>query len=107
MFNLPDDKAVAVQVFYVDAHNHPAVVDGAVTWSSSDETIATVTVDPADSTKARVAAGAGLGQVQITAKADADLGAGIRELLTMLDVTVVAGEAVSGVIQPTSDPVPA
>ena len=38
------------------------------------------------------------GTAQITATADADLGEGVRELITLLDVNVVAGEAVAGTI---------
>lgn len=106
MFTLPDDKKVAVKVSYVDAHNHPAKVDGEVTWLSSDDSIATVTVDPADSSKASIAAADELGQVQITAHADADLGTGLREIITTLDVEVVAGEAVRGTIQPVGEPTP-
>jgi hypothetical protein len=106
MFTLPDDKKVAVKVSYADARGKPAKVDGAVMWSSSDDTIATVVVDPADSTKATVSAADNLGQAQITAKADADLGAGTRELLTLLDVEVVGGEAVKGTIEPVGAPVP-
>lgn len=110
MFTLPDDKKVTVKVAYVDAQGHPAKVDGPVTWSSSDNAIATVTVDAADSSKATVApssaAGSVLGQAQITAEADADLGAGTRTLITTFDVEVVAGAAVKGTIQPVGDPVP-
>ena len=47
-----------------------------------------------------------LGQVQITATADADLGEGTRELVTLMDVTIVAGEAVAGVIQPLGEATP-
>lgn len=106
MFTLPDDKKVVVQVAYVDAKGHPAKVDGVVTWSSSDDTVVAVDVDAADSTKATVRPTDALGQVQVTAKADADLGAGVREIITTLDVEVVAGDAVKGVIQPVGDPVP-
>jgi hypothetical protein len=38
--------------------------------------------------------------VQITATADADLGAGVRNLVTVCDITIVAGEAVAGTIAP-------
>lgn len=105
MFTLPDDKKVTVKVSYVDAHGHPAKVDGNVTWSSSDENVALVT--PAtDSSQADITPNTNLGQVQITAKADADLGTGVREIITTLDVEVVAGDAVRGVIAPVGDPVP-
>ena len=95
-----------MEVAYVDADNNPATVDGAVTWASSNEAIATVvSIGP---TAAMIAAtrGGSLGTAQITATADADLGSGTRELLTTFDVTVVAGEAVSGTISPTGAPTP-
>lgn len=107
MFTLPDDKKVDVKVSYVDARGHPAKVDGPVMWSSSDENVATVTPNGDQATIVPASAtGAVLGQVQITAKADADLGAGTRELITTLDVEVVAGDAVMGTIQPVGAPVP-
>jgi hypothetical protein len=40
------------------------------------------------------------------ATADADLGDGVRELNTLLDVTLVAGEAVTGTINVVGDPQP-
>jgi len=102
-YTLPADKQVHVQVAYVDASGNPAEVDGAVEWASSDSTIVTVIVDTSDSTMALVRAGGKLGQVQITATADADLGDGVRELITTMDVEVVAGEAVAGTITPVGE----
>jgi Big-like domain-containing protein len=97
-----------VQVSYIDAGGNPAEVDGEVSWSSSDDTIATVTVDSADSAKALVRAVGAIGQVQISATADADLGEGTREIITPMDVEVVAGEAVAGTITPVggAEPIP-
>src|SRR5262245_36004866 len=77
-YTLPADKQVQVQVKYVDRNGNPAVVDGEVTWSSSDANIADVTADAADTTKATVAPGLATGQAQIVATADADLGEGVR-----------------------------
>ena len=54
MYTLPVDKLVNMKVSYVDAGGNPATVDGAVLWTSSDDDIATVTVDPGDSTMCRV-----------------------------------------------------
>src|SRR5262245_35247993 len=99
-YNLQDDKKVDVQVSYVDSKGNPAKVDGDVAWTSSDDSIVTVTVDPTDSSKASIAAAGPLGQAQVTSVADADLGDGIRNIMTLFDVEVVAGEAVSGTIAP-------
>jgi hypothetical protein len=97
---LPDDKQVDLQISYVDAKGHPAAVDGDVVWSSSDDTICSVTVAPTDSTKARLLSGVNLGNAQISATADADLGAGVSQIITPFDVSVVAGSAVAGTITP-------
>jgi hypothetical protein len=104
MYTLPVAMQIEMQVSYVDAGGNAAAVDGEVDWASSNEAIATVAVDADDSTKVIVAAGGTLGQVQITATADADLGAGVRSLITVADIEVVAGEAVAGTISPVGTP---
>lgn len=102
-FTVPDDAPVKVKVTWVDAHNHPAQVDGDTTWSSGDEEIATVTVDPTDSTIATVAAGSGaLGTVEIKATADADRGSGVEQIFCTGNATVVAGQAVGGTMAPVA-----
>lgn len=105
-YTLPDDRTIFVQVAYVDARGHPATVDGDVAWASSDTMIANVGVKQGDSTSAQIIPGANLGQAQITATADADLGAGVTSVICTLDVTVVAGSAVAGVITPQGEPQP-
>lgn len=106
-YTLPVDKAIGVRVSYVDAKGNPATIDGDVTWGTSDSTIATVQADPdpGQSQKAVVSPVGKIGQVQITATADADLGSGTRELITTMDVTIVAGEAVAGTIEPVGEPI--
>jgi hypothetical protein len=47
-----------------------------------------------------------VGQAQVTATCDADLGDGVRELITLCDIEVVGGEAVAGTIQPVGEPDP-
>ena len=106
MFTLPVDDAVKMQVTYVDAEGNPAKVDGPITWASSDETLAEVEVDSVDSSIVTVTPVGPTGQVQITATADADLGDGVRELITVCDISLVAGEAVAGTIQPVGAPFP-
>ena len=106
MFTLPVDDAVQMQVTYVDAEGNPAKVDGPITWASSDETLAEVEVDSVDSSIVTVTPVGPTGQVQITATADADLGDGVRELITVCDISLVAGEAVAGTIQPVGAPFP-
>lgn len=111
MYTLPADKMVKLQIAYVDANNNPAQVDGAIVWSSSDPNVCAVESTPpeghgAEGSQAMLVPGAAVGNVQITAQADADLGDGTRHINTLLDVTVVGGEAVAGVISPMGEPVP-
>ena len=100
-YTLPADKVVDVRVSYQDANGNPAVVDGPVQWESSNTAIATPQADASDSQLARISPGTQIGNCQISCTADADLGAGIRQLITTMDITVVGGEAVAGSIEPT------
>lgn len=105
-YKLPNDKMIAVQVAYVDSKGNPAQVDGEVSWGTSDPNLATVETDVGDSTQATVTPGGAVGQVQVTCTADADLGSGVREIITTMDVEIVAGEAVAGTITPVGEPQP-
>jgi hypothetical protein len=106
MYTLPVDRLVNMQVSYVDASGNPAKVDGDVSWSSSDDDIAKLEIDSGDSTICRVIPVGQVGQVQVTATADADLGSGVRQIITVCDIAVVAGEAVTGTISPVGEPAP-
>jgi hypothetical protein len=106
-------QQVGVSVSAVDAKGNPAPVEN-VQFSSSDEAILTVTVDPTDPTKATAVAVGTTGTAQVKVQADADIGEGIKNLTGLLDVEVVAAEAVSlGIAagtpedQPTTPPVSA
>ena len=105
MYNLPADHTVTMQVSYVDGAGNPAKVDGEVTWFTANEELATIEVDANDGTICKVIPKKA-GRTQVSARADADLGEGVRELLTVCDIMIVAGEAVAGSIQPTGEPVP-
>jgi len=105
-YKLPNDKMIAVQVAYVDSKGNPAQVDGDVSWNTSDPNLATVDTNAGDSTQATVTPGGTVGQVQVTCMADADLGSGVREIITTMDVDIVAGEAVAGTITPVGEPQP-
>jgi hypothetical protein len=104
-YTLPADKDVRVRVSYFDASGNPAAVDGEVMWDSSNEQIVKVVADTADTTQAIVSPGGGvLGTAQVSATADADLDEGLREVVCTMDVTIVAGEAVIGRIEPVGEP---
>ena len=103
---LASDHQVKVKVSYVDAKGHPAAVDGVVAWQSSNPAIVSVTADLLDSTLATIVPGADLGQAQVTATADADLGAGVTNLVTPMDIEIVGGQAVAGTISPVGEATP-
>ena len=105
-YTLPDGMQVAVAVSYVDADGNPAVVDGPAVWASADASIATVVAGGDYDAVIAATKGGTLGTTQITATADADMGSGVRSVITTLDVTVVAGEAVAGTIAPSGPAVP-
>jgi hypothetical protein len=109
-YTLPADKMVKLGIAYTDAKGNPAQVDGAIRWESSNPEIATCEPTPPihgpEGSLVMIVPGEEIGNCQITAKADADLGDGTRELVTMVDITVVGGEAVAGVITPAGEPVP-
>jgi len=105
-YALPSGMQVTVRVDYVDVNGNPATVDGPVTWESSNAAVADVHVTEQDSHVAVIMSVGQVGQVQITATADADLGAGVRQLATLMDVMVVAGEAVAGTVSPVGEATP-
>ena len=86
-------QQAALSISAVDAKGNPAPVENVV-YQGSDPAIAVVITDPNDATKAVVAARA-VGTAQVTVKADADIGEGEKELMGLLDVEVVAAEAVA------------
>lgn len=86
MFILRDDQQANIKVLAVDAKGFDAFLQ-TVTYSSSNEAVATVT----NGLITAVAPGTAI----INVLADADMGEGVTQLAGMLDVTVVAGQAVS------------
>jgi len=86
--------ALAIEVF--DAKGNPATVDGVPVWSSSEPAYVTVTAGVDGMTADAVAVGPVTSSpVQVNVTADADLGSGIQQIIGVLDVSVVAGQAVS------------
>ncbi len=96
MLQLTNTQQCQLSIAGVDKKGNPAGLEGII-YSSSDPSVAAVTQDAADPSKALVVAVAA-GTAQINVRADADLGDGVTELTGVLDVTVVPGQAVSFVI---------
>lgn len=90
------DQKVSASVKFVDRAGNPAKVDGAPSWSSSDDNVASVSV--AEDGVATVIA-KNVGQTQISVTADADRGEGVRTITRSALVEVVSGEAVDEVIE--------
>ncbi len=105
-FTVPDDKTADVTVSYVDGKGKPAKVDGAPVWTSSDPAQLAVTpaADGMTATIEQPAGGSNDSAIQVTIEADVDLGAGVKPLQTIFDVTYVAGEAVAGNVGLTINP---
>jgi hypothetical protein len=87
-------QQASLTVSAVDAKGNPAPVDNVV-YRSSDPTIIELQEDSEDPTVAWVVAVGALGNAQVTVAADADIGEGVKALTGLLDVTVVAAEAVA------------
>jgi hypothetical protein len=84
-----------------DAKGNPAAVDGVPVWSTADDTHVAVDAAPDGMTATIRAVGpATTSPVQISVTADADLGAGVRPLVGLLDVSIMAGEATVIAITP-------
>lgn len=86
MFILRDDQTANISIKAVDAKGFDTTFQ-TITYSSSDETVATVMAGVITAVKP--------GKATINVVADADLGVGVTQLVGTLDVQVVAGEAVS------------
>ena len=92
MLTLTDSQKCALALELKTAAGNPATADGVPVWSVSDENV--LEIQPAaDGLSATVLAKGPVGVGQVTVKVDADLGAGVREITGLLDVTVIAGEA--------------
>jgi len=87
-------QMVQCAVAYVDAGGNPAQVQGAPVWTSSDDTVVKVDVK-SDGMKAIVYAAGKTGTAQVKVVADADLGDGVTELIGLLEMEIVAGQAVA------------
>ena len=91
---LTDIQKVSLSITPTSAAGNPAPVDGAPVWTSSDESVLTVTAS-ADGLSAEAVTTGKLGVAQVSVSADADLGEGVTTITGVLDVEVKASEAVS------------
>jgi hypothetical protein len=92
-------QKAALAISVVDAKGNPAQVDDVPVWGVSNESVLTLTVAE-DGMSASVAAVGPVGASQVSVTCDADLGDGLKPIVGLLDVTVVAGEAVAVALTP-------
>lgn len=95
MITITDNQQFEVTISPVDAKGNPAPIEGAPVWSVSDPALLTVTALEPDGLTALVVAVGPLGAAQVLVSADADLGEGVTTIGGLLDVDIVAGQAVS------------
>ena len=92
-----------VSVAWKDKGGNVVEVDATV-WESSDPAVCTVTAATGNPLIANLHAPGTVGVCKIMATADADLGEGYKAITAMLDVEVIAGQAVGGEITFTQSP---
>ena len=97
-FILKADQKVTVSIQPVDKFGNPASVDGAPVWV--DATGQTSVVASDDGLSAVITPNGAVGTTQINVSADADMGDGVVTIAGVLDLEVVAGDAVALVINP-------
>ena len=91
-------QQVTFQVAYVDSQGNPARVDGVPVWASSDTTLLTLEAEPDGFSALATAVGSVGDGIQVSVTADADLGTGMRPIVTLGTVNIIAGEAVAGMM---------
>lgn len=86
------DQELDLELAISDSFGNQATVDGTPTWTSGDDAIVALTV--AEDGFSAVASAVGpVGTAQVSVRADADVGEGLREIVAVLDIEVIGGEA--------------
>lgn len=96
---LTDEQECELAVEFKTAAGNPGRVDGVPSWSVSNPSVLTLVVSD-DGLEALVKTTGTLGDSQVSVSADADLGAGVRAVSAVLDVTVQSAEVVTAGIVP-------
>lgn len=91
---LTDEQECELAVAFKTGAGNPGQIDGTPTWTVSNPGILDLAVSD-DGLQALIRATGALGAAQVSVSADADLGAGVRAVSAVLDVTVQAAEVVS------------
>lgn len=99
MLVLTDIQKVGFTVSAVSAAGNPASLDGAPVWTCTDESLLTLEVSE-DGLSCEALTTGKLGVAQVKVEADADLGEGITALFGVVDVQIVASQAVNLEVKP-------
>jgi len=91
-FTLTADQEVVVSLVITDQYGNPARVDGLPAWEASNVAVLAVRT-AADGMSAVVTAKGPAGTSQVRVTCDADLGEGVTEIIGLLDVEVLGGQA--------------
>jgi hypothetical protein len=91
---LTDEQECELAVEFKTAAGNAGRVDGIPSWSVSNPGVVTIVVSD-DGLEALVKTTGALGESQVSVSADADLGAGVRAVSAVLDVTVQSAEVVT------------
>ena len=94
LITLTDTQYVEVSFQPVDARGNPARVEGVPEWQVSDPFLLALNIAE-DGLSAELLAMGPLGNGQMAITVDADLGAGVRSITGVLDVTITSGAATS------------
>lgn len=86
------DQELDLELVISDQYGNSATVDGLPTWTSGEDSIVAL-VPSGDGFRAVASAVGPVGTAQVSVRADADLGEGLREIVAVLDIEVVGGEA--------------
>lgn len=86
------DQELDLELSISDSYGNQATVDGTPTWTSGDDAIVALAVSGDGFTAVASAVGP-VGTAQVSVRADADIGDGLREIIAVLDIEVVGGEA--------------
>lgn len=89
---LNDEQKVTLTIDPRTAAGNPANVES-INWSNSNEAVVSLVVS--EDKKTAVVSSVGLGVAQISVVVDADLSENVSELTGILDIEVVASQAVS------------
>ena len=95
---MPSGSMGTVSVQWKDTGGNVVKVDGPTTWTSTDESIVQVTGGSSNPQLNNIYAPGPTGNASVHATADADLGSGVQTVTAILDITVIAGQAVGGEI---------